>query len=90
MMVIGNLLIPTKIPKRIYVEACVAKRASGGSGSNEVINETLNYKCKMEFIARGWTSDYYTNRVEGSITDHEGNETYKLEGHYTDEIHAVE
>ena len=74
MMVVGNLLLPNR-----YMEGC---------GVIEVINKTLDIKCQMDFIQRGYISDYYTNRVEAKIIDSEGIEKYSLEGYYTKEIIA--
>ena len=76
MMVVGNLLLPNSR----YMEGC---------GLITIENTTLDIKCEMDFIKRGYVSDYYTNRVEAKILDSDGNEKYSIDGYYTSELIAT-
>ena len=58
-MVVGGLLNP-------------AGRYMEGMGESTVINKTLGITCEMNFIVRGYISNYYTNRVESVIKDQDG------------------
>ena len=60
-----------------------------GMGESTVINKTLGITCEMDFIVRGYISNYYTNRVESVIKDQDGVEKYRLDGYYTSELIAT-
>lgn len=76
MMIVGNLLVPSKT----YIEA---------NGIQVITNEEVGIVAELNFIGRGWVSNYYTNRIEGVIKDKNTNEVrFKLEGYYTSEIYA--
>lgn len=76
MMIVGSLLIPSKT----YIEA---------NGIQIITNETAGIVAELNFIGRGWVSNYYTNRIEGVIKDTNTDKViYKLEGYYTSEIYA--
>ena len=78
MMIVGNLLVPSKT----FIEA---------SGKQVISNEAAGVVAEINFMDRGWLSDYYTNRVEGEIKDTATNEVrYKLEGYYTSEIYSID
>lgn len=76
-MVIGNLMISS----RRYIDPI---------GTTLITNKTLGITCEIEYIARGWTSDYWTNRVEAVVKDKDGKVRYKMEGYYTTEIVATD
>lgn len=76
MMIVGNLLVPSKT----YIEA---------NGLQVITNEEAGVVAEINFIGRGWLSNYYTNRIEGVIKDKNSGEVrFKLEGYYTTEIYA--
>jgi hypothetical protein len=76
MMVVGNLFLPNSR----YME---------GNGPIVIENKTLGISCEMNFFERGWTSNFYTNRIEAIIKDGQGIEKYSLQGYYTTEIFST-
>lgn len=74
-MIVGNILLP----KGVYIEA---------NGTQKIENTDLGISAEIEYAARGWVSNYYTNRVDAVIKDKDGEVRYKLGGYYTSEIHA--
>ena len=75
-IVIGNLLMPS----RTYIEA---------NGELNIYCPGTGARSEIKFLNRAWTSDFYTNRVEATVFDPNGKESYKLEGYYTGEIHST-
>ena len=73
-MVIGNLMIPS----RRYMEATGTASLTCSNG----------HSATFDYPVRGWTSNYYTNRVEVTTLDAAQNERFKVEGYYTTELHA--
>ena len=71
-MVIGNLMIPS----RRYMEATGTATLTCSNGHSASFN----------FPVRGWTSNYYTNRVEVTTLDASETERFKIEGYYTTEL----
>ena len=56
-----------------------------------ISNDDEGVIAEINYIQRGWMSNYYTNRIEAEIKDSKSGEViYKIEGYYTSEIYATD
>ena len=76
---VGNIMVPGKQYTEPYGKIEIQCEQSGASS-------------EIEYMARGWTSNWYTNRIEAKVAEISDpkKEHFKLEGYYLGEIKATD
>ena len=54
----------------------------------QILNEALGVSCDLKLHPRAWTSNWYTNRVDGMVKK-DKTDMVKIEGWYTNKVQAT-